>query len=157
MERGPFGYFPEIIRRSTQYVFGNIGNMPNPWQVAPDHREQMRQINERARQRQDLHNENLEDFVINLDYRQPAFALGGLDMYERTSETPQVVQEPYKAPTPAKEGFIRTFTEDSVVLCPMCGDELATGGNEVKQQVWVVKACGHVSVPILCFKIGQPY
>lgn len=160
MERGPFGYFPEIIRRSTQYVLGNIGNignMPNPWQVAPDHRESMRQINERVRQRQELHTENLDDFVINLDYRQPAFALGGLDMYERTSETPQVVQEPYKAPTPAKEGFIRTFTEESVVLCPMCGDELATGGNDVKQQVWVVKGCGHVSVPILRLKIGKSY
>ncbi|KEF53524.1 uncharacterized protein A1O9_10499 [Exophiala aquamarina CBS 119918] len=137
MERGPFGYFPEIIRRSTQFV---LGNMSTPWQVPQDHREQLRQINEQARQRHEFR----DDVIINFDYRQPAFALGGLEMYERNSETPQVVQEPYKAPTPAKEGFIRTFAEDSVVLCPMCDDELATGGNDTKQQVWVVKGCGHV-------------
>lgn len=66
-------------------------------------------------------------------------------MYERSSETPQAIQEPYKAPPAAKEGFIRTFKEESVVLCPMCGDELAIGEGVIKQQVWVVKACGHVS------------
>lgn len=154
MERGPFGYFPEIIRRSTQLILGNIGNMHAPW---VDHRESLRQINERGRQRQDLHNESRDDFVINLDYRQPAFALGGFEMQQRASETPQVVQEPYKAPTPAKEGFIRTFTEESVVLCPMCGDELATGDNDTKQQVWVVKVCGHVSVTVIYLPMIRPY
>lgn len=83
-------------------------------------------------------------FMINLDYTQPAFALGGLEMFDRSSETPQVVQEPYKAPPAPKEGFIRTFAEDDMVLCPMCGDELATGKGDTKQQVWVVKQCGHV-------------
>lgn len=153
MGPGPFGYFPEIIRRSTQLIFGNFGNtLTNRMQ---DTQESMRQINEEVRRRQEIHNEN-PPFVINLDYRQQAFALGGFEMQERTSETPQVVQEPYKGPPAPKEGFIRTFTEDSVVLCPMCGDELATGDNETKQQVWVVKGCGHVSVAIPAFANVRP-
>jgi hypothetical protein len=32
------------------------------------------------------------------------------------------------------------------VVCPNCGDELAVGKDEIKQQIWVVKSCGHVSV-----------
>ena len=148
IERGPFDYFPEIIRRSTQFV---LGNMPNPWQVPRDHREQLeqleqlRQSNQQTRQNHDFRH----DLLAQLDYGRPAFTMGEFGVYDRTSETPQVVQEPYKAPTPAKDGFIRTFTEESVVLCPMCGDELATGASDTKQQVWVVKACGHVSPAII--------
>ncbi|KAK5047150.1 hypothetical protein LTR84_007093 [Exophiala bonariae] len=135
---GPFGYFPDIIRRSTQLILGNLGN------TLQNTRDTVRQIHDEVRRRPGNYMDNPGDLIINFDYRQAGFQLGGFDMQERTSETPQVVQEPYKAPPAAKEGFIRTFTEESVVLCPMCGDELATGDNETKQQVWVVKGCGHV-------------
>ncbi|KAK5122137.1 hypothetical protein LTR85_004383 [Meristemomyces frigidus] len=50
----------------------------------------------------------------------------------------------YSPPPDAPEGFTRNPAEDEVVVCPNCGDELAMGGDdEVKQQVWAVKGCGH--------------
>lgn len=52
----------------------------------------------------------------------------------------------YEPPQPAEEGFTRNPEEEEVVVCPNCGDELAMGDKDVKQQVWVVKACGHVSL-----------
>lgn len=84
------------------------------------------------------------ELTIQMDYQQPAFTLGPIAMFDRSSETPQVVDEPYKAPPPPRDGFIRTFSEDEIVLCPRCGDELAVGKGDMKQQVWVVKTCGHV-------------
>jgi hypothetical protein len=94
-------------------------------------------------------NEPGPELLIHMDYRRPAFALGGLEIFDRSSETPQVIQEPYKAPPAPKDGFIRSFAEDDIVLCPRCGDELATGNDDTKSQVWVVKQCGHVSRAIL--------
>lgn len=49
----------------------------------------------------------------------------------------------YKPPSPAPEGFTRSASEDDVVVCPNCDMELGTG-DEVKQQIWVAKQCGHV-------------
>ncbi|KAF2452632.1 hypothetical protein BDY21DRAFT_156799 [Lineolata rhizophorae] len=50
----------------------------------------------------------------------------------------------YEAPEKAPAGFTRSPKEDEYLECPNCGDELNTGDSEVKKQVWVVKACGHV-------------
>ncbi|EXJ84077.1 hypothetical protein A1O3_04744 [Capronia epimyces CBS 606.96] len=139
-ERGPWVNLPDFLRRGTQFMFGNVQNVND---VFLDRLDGIRSRGSDGRQ--DGENPDPDSgFIINLDYRQPAFALGGLEIYDRSSETPQVVQEPYKPPPAPKEGFIRTFAEDDVVLCPMCGDELATGTGDTKQQVWVVKQCGHV-------------
>ena len=140
-ERGPFGYFPDLLRRGTQLMVGNAYQ-----DVILDHLDPVR--NRGNDNQQGLVAPRMEAggaFPIALDYSQPAFPLGELETYDRSSETPQIVHEPYKAPPPAKEGFTRTFAEDDVVLCPGCGDELATGKDETKQQVWIVKSCGHVS------------
>jgi len=51
----------------------------------------------------------------------------------------------YEPPPPAEKGFTRSPEEDEEVVCPNCGDELAVGKDETKQQIWVVKSCGHVS------------
>ncbi|EXJ63323.1 uncharacterized protein A1O5_11644 [Cladophialophora psammophila CBS 110553] len=142
MDRGTFGYFPEILRRGTQFMFGNVQNI-----AAPGYNEGFldRLDGVPPRGQDARHGNDVEDaFIVNMDYRQPAFALGRFDVFDRSSETPQVVPEPYKAPPTAQEGFIRTFGEDDVILCPMCGDELAVGKGDVKKQVWVVKTCGHV-------------
>jgi hypothetical protein len=59
-----------------------------------------------------------------------------------------VVEPPapkYEPPPPAEKGFTRSPEEDEEVVCPNCGDELAVGKDEMKQQIWVVKSCGHVS------------
>jgi pre-mRNA-processing factor 19 len=55
----------------------------------------------------------------------------------------------YSPPPEPEEGFTRGPGEDEVVVCPNCGDELAVGEGEVKQEIWVVKGCGHVSLTIL--------
>jgi hypothetical protein len=51
----------------------------------------------------------------------------------------------YSPPPEPAEGFTRSPGEDEVVVCPNCGDELAMGDNDVKQEVWAIKSCGHVS------------
>ncbi|KIW33497.1 uncharacterized protein PV07_00343 [Cladophialophora immunda] len=140
-DRGALGYFPEILRRSTQFLFGDMQH------IAPGYGEGLldRLDGVPPRGHNGRHaNDGGDAFIINLDYRQPAFALAPFDVFDRGSETPQVVPEPYKGPPAAKEGFIRTFGEEDVILCPMCGDELAVGNADVKKQVWVVKSCGHV-------------
>jgi hypothetical protein len=72
-----------------------------------------------------------------------------------------VVEPPapkYEPPPPAEKGFTRSPEEDEEVVCPNCGDELAVGKDEMKQQIWVVKSCGHVSVfqmPILVLRTSK--
>lgn len=52
----------------------------------------------------------------------------------------------YKPPAAAKQGFTRDIEENvDVLVCVGCEDELAVGEDEIKQQVWVSKKCGHVS------------
>ena len=51
----------------------------------------------------------------------------------------------YSPPPEPEKGFTRSPEEDEVIVCPNCGDELAMGESETKQEVWIVKACGHVS------------
>ena len=76
------------------------------------------------------------------------FLQAGFD-YEQPSR-PQQQQQPrlptYDPPLPVQRGFTRSPNEDDVLVCPQCDDELGVGDNEVKKQVWVVKACGHVRV-----------
>lgn len=67
------------------------------------------------------------------------------------------------APPPAEEGFTRSPTEDDVLICPSCEEELVhhpngdalgsikkTGKNAQKDReehpFWVVKDCGHVGI-----------
>ncbi|KIY04005.1 uncharacterized protein Z520_00697 [Fonsecaea multimorphosa CBS 102226] len=138
---GPRRFIPDLLRRGTHFMFENMHH------IRPGHGERILngfdvvppRVNDGR-----LGNDGGDAFIINMDYRQPAFSLGPIDVFDRSSETPQVVPEPYKGPPAAKEGFIRTFGEEDIILCPMCGDELATGKGDIKQQVWVVKACGHV-------------
>ena len=61
---------------------------------------------------------------------------------------PRQTQPPlptYDAPSPPRPGFTRSPKEDEVLVCPNCGDELGLGKDDIKRQVWVIKACGHVS------------
>ncbi len=142
-----FGYFPDILRQGTEFMFRNVQNAYND--VLSNQFDMLRaRGGERRADRDVPGHDAAHEITINLDYRQPGFALGGLEMFDRSSETPQIVQEPYKGPGAAREGFVRTFAEDDVCLCPRCGDELATGKGDLKQQVWVAKQCGHVSITI---------
>ncbi|KAL2815163.1 hypothetical protein BJX63DRAFT_170936 [Aspergillus granulosus] len=68
----------------------------------------------------------------------------GLDDWAGTT-TPETAQprSSYKAPSPAPEGFTRSVEEEDVAICPNCDEELGTG-DDIKQQIWVAKQCGHV-------------
>jgi pre-mRNA-processing factor 19 len=70
-----------------------------------------------------------------------AFDLG-LEGGNRPARPPTPKYEP---PTAAEPGFTRSPGEDDVVVCPNCGDELAMGEDDLKQEIWVIKKCGHVS------------
>lgn len=74
-----------------------------------------------------------------MNYETVAFDLGHGD------EPPQQPVPKYDPPPPAADGFTRDPTEEDTIVCPNCDDELAVGDSEEKRQVWVVKACGHVS------------
>ena len=53
----------------------------------------------------------------------------------------------YEAPPEPREGFTRSSKADDdtdVMVCVNCEDELGVGQNDVKRQVWFVRACGHV-------------
>ncbi|KAL4901655.1 hypothetical protein BDW74DRAFT_71938 [Aspergillus multicolor] len=52
-------------------------------------------------------------------------------------------RDTYKPPSPAPEGFTRSAEEDDVAICPNCDEELGMG-DDVKQQIWISKQCGHV-------------
>ncbi|CAK3863125.1 Hypothetical predicted protein [Lecanosticta acicola] len=75
-------------------------------------------------------------FTVDMNYDMPGFDMGYPGAVQ--AQPPK-----YEAPEPAKEGFTRSPEEDEEVVCPNCGDELAMGDTEDKQQIWVVKKCGH--------------
>ena len=75
----------------------------------------------------------------NLNFLQAGFN------YEQPSRPQQQPRLPtYDPPPPAQRGFTRSPNDDDILVCPHCDDELGVGNEEVKRQVWVVKACGHV-------------
>ncbi|KAI9886342.1 MAG: hypothetical protein M1823_001850 [Watsoniomyces obsoletus] len=53
-------------------------------------------------------------------------------------------RDPPRAPSPAQEGFTRTPTEEKMMICPNCGDELGTGETDEKRSVYFIRGCGHV-------------
>lgn len=60
----------------------------------------------------------------------------------------------YSPPPDPGPGFTRSPEEDDVLMCPNCKDELGLGRTDEKKQVWIVKACGHVSAILIA--IYQP-
>lgn len=78
-----------------------------------------------------------------LNYEAQGFELIGAAQMSTTP--PPRPASPYKAPRTSGPGFTRKVEEDEIVVCPHCGDELGTGDGDLKQQIWVVKQCGHVS------------
>ncbi|KAI9375249.1 hypothetical protein BJX61DRAFT_182280 [Aspergillus egyptiacus] len=81
------------------------------------------------------------DLTINLDVEDPYVEFLGTTAGggARTGRP----RDSYKPPSPAPEGFARTITEDDIATCPNCDEELGVG-DDIKQQIWVAKQCGHV-------------
>ncbi len=82
----------------------------------------------------------------DLDFFAPAF---NYDNPSRPQQQPRLPT--YDPPSPAKPGFTRSPNDDDTLVCPHCDDELGVGDSDVKRQVWVVKACGHVC----CFALSS--
>lgn len=73
------------------------------------------------------------------------FVTQGFQMGEVAVARPvQPALPTYDAPPPPRPGFTRSPKEEDALICPNCEEELGTGADEAKRQVWVVKACGHV-------------
>lgn len=85
---------------------------------------------------------------LNMDYGLVGFDLGF------GAAPPRPPTPKYEPPPPAEKGFTHSPEENEEVVCPNCGDELAVGDGEVKQQIYVVKTCGHVSFLLLCWSIA---
>lgn len=79
--------------------------------------------------------------TIRMDYNMVGFDLG-FGIVPNRPPTPK-----YEPPPAVEKGFTRSPVEEEEVVCPNCGDELAVGKGETKQQIYVVKTCGHVSSP----------
>lgn len=82
-----------------------------------------------------------------MDFDTPAFDMG---LGGNRPPTPK-----YSPPPQPADGFTRSPTEEDEVVCPNCGDELGLGDGEMKQQIWCVKGCGHVSPlkPTTCLSL----
>lgn len=98
----------------------------------------------------DLGDDDDDYAAIDLDYHDVGFPmdLEILDpaMDEAAIAAATALEDSYKPPPAAKEGFTRDIKEDGdVLVCVACEDELATGDDDIKQQVWVARNCGHVS------------
>lgn len=77
----------------------------------------------------------------NLDFTSAGFELYTNDDLEDQNASREKSLEPLK---PVRDGFTRSPEEGQELICPNCKDELCTGETEVKRQIWVIKACGHV-------------
>ncbi|KAI4147995.1 MAG: hypothetical protein L6R39_002941 [Caloplaca ligustica] len=77
----------------------------------------------------------------DLDFVTQGFRMGDAAGTRQTQPPPPT----YDAPSPPRAGFTRSPKEEDILVCPNCGDELGLGKDDVKRQVWVIKACGHVS------------
>ncbi|KAL2826515.1 hypothetical protein BDW59DRAFT_65899 [Aspergillus cavernicola] len=77
------------------------------------------------------------DLAINLDMEDPfmEYPTMGIERGRPRSS--------YKRPSPAPDGFTRSVAEEDIATCPNCDEELGTG-DELRQQIWVAKQCGHV-------------
>ena len=78
----------------------------------------------------------------DLDFVTQGFQMG--DVTDRQQPPPLPT---YEAPSPAMQGFTRSPKEDDILVCPNCEEELGTGKDDSKRQVWVIRACGHVREP----------
>jgi hypothetical protein len=102
---------------------------------------------------------DMDELELNLDYEAAAFQVGDPDQPEiiephvwqgmmgGRGDTPiEVEKEAYTRPKTPANGFTMNMAEDDVLACPSCHDELAVGvEGSAKQQVWMIKSCGHVS------------
>lgn len=104
----------------------------------------------------DLGDDDDDYAAIDLDYHDVGFPMGGLEIIDPGADEAAAaaaaapLEDAYKPPPAARTGFTRDIQEDSdVLVCVGCEDELAVGEDDLKQQVWVSRSCGHVSQHII--------
>jgi hypothetical protein len=94
----------------------------------------------RARMQEHHRNMHAHLVPIEMDYTLTGFNLGGLESHG--SSPPPPPSHPTIPPAP--HGFTRDPKENETYVCPNCEEELCSGDDDIKKQVWVVKGCGHV-------------
>jgi len=75
-----------------------------------------------------------------MDYTTIGF---GIAFEEETPPRPPTPK--YTPPPDPGSAFTRCPQEDDELVCPNCLSVLGMGDTDEKKQVWIVKACGHVS------------
>lgn len=93
-------------------------------------------------------NPNFELPADQLDFGTQGFAM---DPGNQAAENARARPAPptYDAPPPPRTGYTRDPTEEDILLCPNCEEELGMGKDDTKKQVWVIRKCGHV-----CFTLS---
>lgn len=77
----------------------------------------------------------------NLDYEAQGFQMAT----PRPPSPPRRAPPEYHPPAKPRPGYTRKVQEEQILVCPRCEDELGTGDDPVKSQVWASK-CGHVNI-----------
>ncbi|KAI4197812.1 MAG: hypothetical protein LQ346_002909 [Caloplaca aetnensis] len=138
---------------STIVPVGGRGALQQHAQLGRERQQQLAQ--QTARQFHQLLTSNHPDPIANTLLRHEGRDIilpGDLDFVTqgfRMGDAPVTRQVPpplptYDAPSPPRAGFTRSPKEDDALVCPNCEDELGLGNDDIKRQVWVIKACGHV-------------
>ena len=123
-------YLPRRRRRWNQHFTASTLLDPRAWGIGPDGSDE------------DDIQVTPQDFRIpNPNFETTAFQIG--------REAPQPAAPTYGPPVPPKEGFTRSPSEDAMLVCPNCDQELGEGEDELKRQVWAVRSCGHVGYSLL--------
>jgi hypothetical protein len=73
------------------------------------------------------------------------YSLSAFNLNPPTQSAPQPRRSSYKAPIAAAEGFTRCLENANVPVCPHCEQELGAGEGR-KQEIYIAKPCGHVSI-----------
>ena len=95
----------------------------------------------------DLYDDDDDFGSVYLDYE-----AGGLEIIDPGDHGGAAAGSDYKPPPAPREGFTRNIEEDDtdgVLVCVGCEEELTATDEDVKQQVWVLKKCGHVSFSVI--------
>ncbi|KAL8930601.1 MAG: hypothetical protein Q9208_000471 [Pyrenodesmia sp. 3 TL-2023] len=138
------------------FTIGPVGGWGALRQHAQQGREREQQLAQQtARQFHQLissnHSNPIADTLLRHEGRDIILP-GDLDFVTqgfRMGDAPATRQAPpplptYDAPSPPRAGFTRSPKEDDALVCPNCEDELGLGKDDIKRQVWVIKACGHI-------------
>jgi hypothetical protein len=152
-------------------LFGAVHQAPVAGAPHRHHRalEFMDHVGFRNQGGRDLNVAHYHHMFMEVDHRMiqdmPGILDYNLNAFNRPPQAPIPPKPKHDVPVQARKGFTRSPTEEDVVICPCCEEELvAKKGEDEKPLVrkggkspskkdreehpfWVIRDCGHVSLP----------